>query len=199
VRDQRVLELGALNGIHSFILEKLGVSETISVEGREENLLECLKLKELYGLDRTTFVLHDIEKLYCMEQQPLFSGLFDLVYCCGLLYHLPEPARALRWFRSEAPTLFLSTHYVEGAELWRYCEPTFQFGRPSIYEGREYTGAWYREAGRHDPLSGLSPLSFWPCETALVAMVRDAGYSRISVLGKDLQYNTPQITLLAEA
>jgi hypothetical protein len=199
VRDQRVLELGPFHGTHSFILEKLGVRETVSVEARQENLLHCRKLKDLYGLERTTFVLQDIEKLYRREESPLFSPPFDLVFCCGLLYHLPEPAWALQWLRTQAPNLFLATYYVENDELWRYPQPAFQFGRPWTFAGHTYTGAWFREGGKNDPPSGMSPVSFWPYEADLIAMVKHAGYSRISVLGKDLLNNAPHITLLAEA
>lgn len=93
----------------------------------------------------------------------------------------------------------MAAHYVENDELWRYPQPAFQFGRPWTFAGHTYTGAWLREGGKNDPPSGMSPVSFWPYGADLIAMVKHAGYSRISVLGKDLQNNAPHITLLAEA
>jgi SAM-dependent methyltransferase len=196
LRDQRVLELGPFHGVHSFILEKMGVRETVAVEGRESNIDKCMKFKNKYNLDRTTFILQNIERLYNGEEPPHFSGPFDLVFCIGVLYHFPEPAKALQWCRRQAPSLFLGTHYIEKMEMGRYAH--LNFDRPYEHQGHEYAGTWIKEHGKEDPPSGLSPESFRPFEEDLLAMVRDAGYSKVSVLGKDLLNADPHITLLAE-
>lgn len=196
-REKRVLELGPFEGYHSILLEKMGVRETIAVEGRADNFRKCARVKEKYGLDRTTYVLQDIEALVSGSSSPEFSGPFDIVFCCGLLYHLPDPAKALAWFRLQAPVLFLGTHYVEAADIAQYRSPTFEPHRYSS-QGRTYNAMLYREGGARDPLSGLSDHSIWVFEADLLQMLRDAGYSKVSVLGKDLQNQTPHISILAE-
>src|SRR5262249_33021512 len=192
LREQRVLEIGPLYGTHSFMLEKLGVRETVAVEAREANLAECLMVQEKYGLERTSFVLQDIEKVTNGEEEPCFSGPFDLVFCCGALYHLRDPAKALRWFREQAPVLFLGTHYVEKMALAMYTPPLFHFDRPYQDQGREYAGAWFKERGGADPVSGMSPYSFLPYERALLAKVRGAGHARVLVVGQDHQSRLPR-------
>jgi SAM-dependent methyltransferase len=199
LRDKRVLELGPLEGHHSIILEKLGVRENIAVESRADNLAKCNRVKEKYRLDRTTFVHQDLENLYRGKEKPHFSGPFDLVFCCGLLYHFPDPLQALRWFREQSTSLFLGTHYVETMEIKSYQPPTFADDGPYRDHGHQYAGLWAKEGGEKDPISGMSSRSFWPYEADLLAMLRDAGYANISVLGKDLQNHSPHITLLAEA
>jgi hypothetical protein len=197
LRGLRVLELGPFEGYWTVLLEKWGVRENVAIELRPENLAKCRRVKEVYGLDRTSFVRQDIEHLYEGTEPPAYEGPFDLVFCCGLLYHLPEPAKALRWMRTQAPRLFLGTHYVEPAEARRYLAENF---RPAeLRDGpRAYRGMDYREGGLSDPISGASPTSFWPHEGDLVAMVRAAGYERVDVLGKDLLNRMPHITLIAE-
>jgi hypothetical protein len=69
----------------------------------------------------------------------------------------------------------VAAHYVENDELWRYPQPAFQFGRPWTFAGHTYTGAWLREGGKNDPPSGMSPVSFWPYEADLIAMVNTLG------------------------
>jgi SAM-dependent methyltransferase len=196
LRGLRTLELGPYEGYWSVLLEKWGVVENVAVESRPENLAKCERIKELHRLDRTRFVAGDIEAL-ASGAPPGFEGPFDLVFCLGLLYHLPEPARVLRWMRSQAPALFLGTHYDEPAESRRYLPENF---RPAefrdgdkVYQGREY-----REGGVSDPISGMSPTSFWPLEADLLAMIRDAGYRRVEVLGRDLLNRMPHITILAD-
>ncbi len=197
LRGIRTLELGPFEGYWSVLLEKMGVRENVAIEVRPENLAKCERIKALHRLDRTTFVRQDIEALYRGEEEPAYSGRFDLVFCCGLLYHLPEPSRALRWARTQAPRLFLGTHYVEPAESGRYLPENFREARSRDGE-KLYLGMDYREGGRDDPISGASPTSFWPREPDLVAMVLNAGYSRVEILGKDLLNRMPHITLMAD-
>ncbi len=96
----------------------MGVRENIAIEARAENLRKCNRIKEKYGLEHTTFLQHDLEQLYSGQETPQFQGSFDLVFCLGVLYHVPDPAKALAWFRSQASALFLGTHYIE-------IEPTY--------------------------------------------------------------------------
>jgi SAM-dependent methyltransferase len=126
VRGLRVLELGPFEGSWSILLEKMGVRENVGIELRPENLAKCRRIKDLHHLDRTSFLGQDIENLYNGSEAPAYSGTFDLVFCLGLLYHLPEPAKALRWFCSQAPRLFLGTLYVEPAEAQRYLPELFR-------------------------------------------------------------------------
>lgn len=197
VRGWRTLELGPCEGYWSVLLEKMGVRENVAVELRPKNFAKCQRIKELHRLDRTLFVRQNIEDLYHGREPPGYSGTFDLVFCVGLLYHLPEPARALRWFRAQAPRLFLGTLYVEPAEARRYLPEVF---RPAEYRdgGATYRGMKYREGGADDPVSGASPTSFWPYEADLLAMVREAGYPRVEVLGRDLLNRMPHLMVMAE-
>ena len=189
LRDLRVLEMGPLEGHHSVIIEKMGARENIAIESRDDNLAKCQRIKQKYGLDRTTFLRGDIEKLSDGRERPQFSGRFDIIFCVGVLYHLPEPAKALAWFASQADVLFLGTHYTEPNEK---ADATYD------HNGKTYRGKTFREDGIENPISGMSPTSLWPYEGDLIKMIKDAGYSRVSVLGRDLLNNTPHITVLAD-
>lgn len=197
VRGLRVLELGPCEGYWSVLLEKMGVRENVAVELRPENVAKCRRVQERHRLDRTTFVEQNVERLYRGDEAPAFAGPFDLVFCLGFLYHVPDPSKALRWFRSQAPRLFLGTLYVEPAEIRRYLPELFREAThrdgDAVYRGMEY-----REGGLDDPVSGASHVSFWPYENDLIAMARAAGYSRVEVIGKDLLNRMPHIMLMAE-
>ena len=195
VRDQRVLEIGPLEGHHSVILEKMGVRENIAIEGRAENLKKCLRVKEKYHLDHTQFLQYNLESLYKEELVPAFAGPFDLVFCLGVLYFMPDPGRALAWMRSQSNTLFLGTSYI--AEEPRQAE-CYSYG------GKAYRGLVIRSGDDSDgdtpgTAHGMSPTATVLCEKDLLLLMRDVGYSRISVLGKDMQGTSPHITILAEA
>ena len=191
LRGLRVLELGPLEGHHSVIMEKMGVRENIAIEGRADNIRKCNRIKEKYGLEHTTFLQHDLERLYNSQETPQFRGPFDLVFCLGVLYHVPEPAKALAWFRSQAKALFLGTHYLE---------PNQRSDSDATYQtnGKTYRVKEHREGGLRDPISGMSRASVMLYEDDLISLLREVGYSDISVLGKDLQNGFQHITILAE-
>jgi hypothetical protein len=187
----RVLELGPLEGHHSILIEKMGAKENIAIESRQDNYVRCLRVKEKYGL-ATIFLNLNIEDLYTGRvASPGWN--FDVVFCLGVLYHMPDPAMALQWMRSLSGRLFLGTHYVE---------PEFLTGQHDealyTFNDHVYKGAWIEEGGINDPISGMSAKSFMPYEQDLLNMLTDVGYSRVHVLGKDLQNGWPHITILAD-
>jgi hypothetical protein len=162
--------------------------KTSSIESRDDNLKKCNRIKEKYRLDHTVFLKHDLELFYKGQKEPQFSGPFDLVFCLGLLYHVPEPMEALIWMRRQSKTLFLGTHYIELED---------RLALVYTHKGKNYCGEWWKE-DLADPGSGMSPSSFCPYEADLIEMLKDAGYSQISILGRDLQNHSPHITILAE-
>jgi hypothetical protein len=189
LRGQRILEIGPLEGHHSIILEKMGVRQNIAIESRTENLEKCDRIKQKYHLEHTEFVQYDLEKLYKGEVTPNFKGPFDLVFCLGVLYHLPDPGHGLEWMRSQGTTLFLGTHYSSGNTK----------SIDYVYKGKVYKASQAREGGITDPVSGMSLASLHLYEDDLLRLIHDAGYSTVSVLGKDTQNNAPHMTVLAEA
>lgn len=197
LRDLRVLELGPRDGHQSVMLEKLGAREVVALEGRRENLDHCLRTKERYGLDRTSFHLADVEALADGRLAPPFEGTFDLVFCAGLLYHLREPGRVLEWCRRQSPTLFLQTHYVEEGAAGRYRRREF---RDMTYRhgAHEYRAKLFEEEAGN-PRTGLAPTSVWLYERDLLALVERAGFEHVSVLGKDVHASLPHITVLAQS
>jgi methyltransferase family protein len=191
VRGQRVLELGPRSGHHTVLLDKMGAQQIIGVEARSANLALCNLARERFQLP-ATFVCQDVERLASGSESPQFETNFDLVFNLGLLYHLADPYMVLRWGKEMAPTLFLGTHYVEPRARRHYKKPSFQ---PTTYRGRPAMS--YREGGIADPRSGTGPRSIWLFEEHLVDLLREAGYTRIDVLGKDVQSWHPHVTILA--
>ena len=55
----------------------------------------------------------------------------------------------------------------------------------SGHEAGGYAGRSYDEWGRSEPLSGLSPTSFWPTRDELVRMLADAGFAHVHAFGEE--------------
>jgi spermidine synthase len=85
-RKLRVLELGPLEGGHTYQFEKMGVAEIIAVESNAEAFLKCLIVKNLFGLQKARFLLGDFVEF--LKQN---TNRYDLIFCCGVLYHMQDP------------------------------------------------------------------------------------------------------------
>lgn len=84
-----VLEVGAGIGDHSHYYIDRGC-EVVITEARQENLRY---LKKRYPTAAVRYL--DME-----HPQPVAGAPFDVLHCYGLLYHLSNPAEALRFLRS---------------------------------------------------------------------------------------------------
>src|SRR5204862_8334844 len=84
---ETILELGSLEGAQSFILaQHPGVKRVVALEGREANLRKARFVQELLEIRNVDFVQANLE-----DADLAAFGKFDAVFCCGLLYHLPQP------------------------------------------------------------------------------------------------------------
>lgn len=179
---RRILELGSLEGGHTIGLARLpGIESVLGVEGRGANLERARLAKELYEIPKIEFLQANLEQTRLAD-----FGHFDAIYCCGLLYHLPEPWKLVEQFAAVAPGLFLWTHC---------CSETLADSCEQGYKGRRQV-----EGGSDEALSGLSHDSFWPTLGSLCTMLTSNGFSELHLLQNDTEHvNGPAITLAAFA
>ena len=102
-----VLELGPLEGAHTCGLVALG-AHVDAVEANKKAFLRCLVTKEITGLANARFHLGDAVKW--LEETP---KRYDLVFACGVLYHMPDPLRLLEAIAARTDAVYLWTHYVD--------------------------------------------------------------------------------------
>lgn len=107
LRDKNVLELGPLEGAHTFLFDRAGAAVT-AVEANRRAFLKCLITKEIVGLPRSRFLLGDF--LPWLEQN---ETRWDFIAACGVLYHMRDPLRLLEAIAARTDAFYLWTHYVE--------------------------------------------------------------------------------------
>ena len=59
VTEKTILELGPLEGGHSYMLDRAGAAQVVAIEGNARAYLKCLIVKELLGLPRVQFLCGD--------------------------------------------------------------------------------------------------------------------------------------------
>jgi hypothetical protein len=136
VTGASVLELGPLEGGHTYMLSQAGASSVLAVESQTRAYLKCLIAKELVGMPSARFVLGDF-MAYLRE----CDERFDLVFASGVLYHMRNPVETIGLTARAASRLFLWTHYHD-EEIVRssaLLSPRFSTAETSSYEGFEHT------------------------------------------------------------
>lgn len=144
-----VMELGCLEGGHSLAMIEGGIAHVTAVEARSSNVVRASYIRSIYGhQDKITIVPADLEKFELAS-----LGKADVVFCCGVLYHMNNPRRLLEQ---------MSLACTMGAYIWTH------------YHARSST--WMPESGPDDPLSGTSPKSLWLSKSTLNRMIAEVGF-----------------------
>ncbi|KPQ21383.1 MAG: Methyltransferase domain-containing protein [Rhodobacteraceae bacterium HLUCCA24] len=167
----RVLDLACLEGHYAIEFALHGAS-VVGIELREANIEKAAFAAKALDLDNIDFYMDDVKNL-SVERY----GVFDIIICSGILYHLRgEDACALiSSLRACCRGLLILDTFVATD---RRC--SIEFG------GRVVHGSQYTE---HDPeapeeerLADLwasvdNDTSFWLTEDSLVNLLQDAGFS----------------------
>ena len=101
VRDGRVLELGPLEGGHSFMLQKAGALMVTAIEANVRALLKCLITKEITRLTACEFLCGDF-----IEYLRRTDTSYDAVLASGVLYHMTEPLELLHRLSTRSPAIY---------------------------------------------------------------------------------------------
>jgi hypothetical protein len=137
VRRRNVLELGPLEGGHTYMMERAGARSILAIEGNPRAYLRCLVVKELYRLQAATFACGDF--MPYLEDKP---GGFDLCVASGVLYHLDDPVKMIARLAAITNRVYFWTHYYD----------------PVVMGTGPMARRFYEEAA--PPASGFAPRSY---------------------------------------
>jgi len=104
----RVLELGPLEGGHTYQLEKLG-ADVLAIESNSDAYLKCLIAKEITGI-KAKFMLGDATAFLNSTRER-----FDLVFACGILYHLRDPITVIEAISRMTDRCYVWSHVYDEA------------------------------------------------------------------------------------
>jgi hypothetical protein len=112
VKGADVLELGPLEGGHTYMLHQAGAKSITSIEGNKSCYLKCLITKELLGVGSAHVLLGNF--IPWLESH---QGKFDVIWASGVLYHMAEPLKLLRLLADRTDRLHIWTHFYPDDHL----------------------------------------------------------------------------------
>jgi len=195
-RDASILELGPLEGAHTYLLDRAGAKSIVAIEGLKRSYLKCLITKEVLGIHSANFLLGNFIPWLENDRRK-----FDLVWASGVLYHMTEPTHLLRLIAARTGKVFLWTHYYpdDFAPAPPYRAPLagvrdVEFnGRLIRHFDRSYMGAMDTAAFCGGVYSGAS----WLRRGDILAVLADLGLSRIEIAFDQPDAETPSFAVVA--
>jgi hypothetical protein len=190
VANANVLEIGPMEGAHTFLLQHHGAHVT-AVEANKRAFLKCLITKEIVGMPRARFLLGD-----CVQYLEQNKVHYDLVVACGVLYHMVNPLRFLEAVAARTDTLYLWTHYID--------EDTATVGSAeaknlsTIREAHDFHGTrmtlyrmGYNEAHLLDHFcGGIYNEPRWMSRASIIEALRVLGFSELEIAHEGRPYPT---------
>jgi cyclopropane fatty-acyl-phospholipid synthase-like methyltransferase len=172
----RLVDLGCLEGGYAVEFARMGF-DVLGIEVRDNNIAACNYVKSKVGLPLLKFVKDNAWNL------PRY-GVFDAVFCCGLLYHFDTPKRFIEMVSGVTKRLLiLNTHFsISGTDENEGLKGHWftEFGDDSSFKNRENM-RWSSWDNR---------LSFWLQRPHLFQAMRNVGFDIIleqfDALGTDI-------------
>jgi hypothetical protein len=108
-RHLRIADLGCLEGGYSVEFARLGL-QVLGLDVRQSNIEVCRYVQARVDLPNLRFVRDDVWNLGQY-------GPFDIVFCCGLFYHVDKPRELLNLLGAVTTRLLiLQTHFAEAKD-----------------------------------------------------------------------------------
>jgi hypothetical protein len=182
-----VLELGPLEGAHSWQLAGLGAA-VVGVEANATAFLKCLVVKEALSMERVRFLLGDFS-----EHLRQGAGRYDMVFASGVLYHMADPLDLIALIAASTDRCFVWTqHYAAARCSDRVPEAVSRGGFEATYWRKDYgdKGLQFWGSDAHVPS--------WMEAEAILAAFRHFGMTEVEVLEREPDHEQgPAFTIAA--
>lgn len=197
--NRSILELGPLEGGHTYMLQQFGAKEIDSVEANSRAFMKCLITKEIFDLNRANFMLGNFMQYLSTSQKE-----YDWVVASGVLYHMREPLKLLRLISEHSRRIFLWTHYYDKEIIDQSEAMRDKFGETKTVErqGKSFELIKYHYQGAlqwQGFCGGPAADATWLTRDSLLRFIRLMGFKQMEILEETpLHQNGPAILLCAQ-
>jgi len=180
VLDQEILELGPLEGGHSYMLDRAGAN-VLAVESNTSAFLRCLVMKEILGMPKVRFRCGDFRALLASTDR-----MYDVIFASGVLYHMMDPVRLLYDICSRCHKLYLWTHYYD-ADLVKRNEIVRRRLGPALHQ--EFKGLRYEAHSYNYEITlewsgfcgGSAPTCLWLTRDSILNALGHFGFRIVGI------------------
>jgi hypothetical protein len=186
--EATVIDLACNEGWFAHRMLEWGASRVVGVDIRPDVIRRATLLRDHFGIDAARLELRCAD---VFEIRPSELGLFDVVLCLGLVYHLEDPIGAIRM----AHALTAGVCVIE-SQLTRQTEHIVHgWGATAEYETTPASWAARLEADQDSNrlASAGGVVSLIPNRAALVQAVEASGFAEMEFPRPDPGYNAQYV------
>jgi Protein of unknown function (DUF1698) len=197
VQGVAVLDLGPLEGAHSYMAQRAGADRVVAIEANRLAFLKCLVTKELLDLASCSFRCGEVN-----EYLSSTSETFDVCIACGILYHMIEPVRLIDLISRAASRLVMWTHvFADAALANRNLAGKLGAAQEIDYEGfrhRVHRHTYGLDSRLGGFFGGTQTYSNWLPRDDLMRALAHFGWSKVEVAFDEPSHpNGPALALVA--
>lgn len=192
ISGKTVLELGPLEGGHTYQFDRAGAVSIVAVEANTRCYLKCLVAKEVLGMPSAHFLCGD----------------FVECFASGVLYHMKNPAEMIALAAQSSDHLFLWTHYYDPVVVPKNLRIAHRFSTGEISEYKGFKHTLYRQEYTQAPSAylrnwrgfcgGPEEISHWMSREDTLACLMHFGMTNIQIGSENMDHpNGPCFSLLA--
>lgn len=196
-KDKRILELGPLEGGHTYMLSRAGAASILSIESNTTAFLKCLIVQNALKFD-ADFILGDFRPYL-----DTCTDTYDLLVASGVLYHMTDPVKLLQDMAKVSRSIGVWTHYYDSDVILNREDLRRKFdSEPRIQQigSRQiisYKQSYLQALQWKGFCGGSAPTSYWLTKAGIVDVLSDLGFT--VVIGEDTKDhpNGPAMTFFA--
>ncbi len=200
-----ILELGPLEGGHSYMLQNKNARKIVAIEANTRSFLKCLCVKEVFKLDRVKFLMGDFIpflKNYGSTETNKY-GKFDIAFASGVLYHMQDPVLLIKLLSEISDNVFLWTHYYDKETISHnnLLKPKFGAIETHSFDSLTYecsTQSYNDALGWVGFCGGSTPTSVWLTKKSILEALKLFGFTDIQIGFDDILHpNGPAFAVCA--
>jgi hypothetical protein len=196
-RGKQILELGPLEGGHTYMLSRAGAANITSIESNTTSFLKCLIVQNALKFE-ANFILGDFRP-YLADT----TETFDVLVASGILYHMTDPVKLLQDMAKRAKSICLWTHYYDENIIVSNEKLNQKFEKTPIVQNfgsREVTlfkQSYLTALQWQGFCGGSAPISYWLTMDSIIGILSDLGFE-VSIGANDRDHpNGPAMTCFA--
>lgn len=196
---QTVLELGPLEGGHTYMLEQAGAASVLGIEANTLAYMKCLISKEIMGMSRARFLLGDFDKFLAETQER-----FDFILASGVLYHMVDPIQTLANMVRITDEIFIWSHFFDDTAMPVGDPRRALFTGETLVKEIDGNRLTYQLRGYGDStayksfIGGIAPGSVWLDKNETISFLEAYGFQVVQAFEHDDHPHGPAACLYAK-
>ncbi|WP_246811078.1 bifunctional 2-polyprenyl-6-hydroxyphenol methylase/3-demethylubiquinol 3-O-methyltransferase UbiG [Ensifer sp. ENS03] len=190
IEGRKLLEIGPLEGMHTYMLDRQRPARIDAVEANQLCFLRCLVTKQILQLNSAHFYLGDAQRW--LEEQEI---RYDLTIASGVLYHMHEPAEFLVQLARRTDSVFIWTHFFldevmpEGDVRRLPFSGKVERRVVNDVPVRYYERGYFSANSNKSFCGGMRDRHYWMHRDDILQLLRSLGFQRLEIAHEELDHS----------